>query len=839
MPIPTRHLIWNPRGLSDAVDGTNAFPGAMASLQNLMPDPSTQNVWICRPAAIDKVTFSQSPGFISCFMVVGDIAYGLVSDGSGKDLPFCVDLTTNTFLTVNGITSTNQPASPPTTGEWTPPIMDQVAKRIVVTHPGFPGGATKFGWFDISGFSTTTTGNAISGLTFVGDTDTAYQPFITGTPADVANLKFVDGQPVLFYHGSTRIVTPGDGISGPGIAAGTTVVGASRVFVTLLGDTTVGSATITNLRDPNTNNPSAAGLYAGQTLDAAGKPGGNAFGGLVTVVSVDHAAFTATVNANAVAVMTQGGVHAQGSQIQLSANTTATADNQTFVVNASNLNTITGNPNILGVQPGMLVTDGASVAAGTTVVSTHVTIVNAVGSLTAGSTTATVTTDALSTGMAVAGNGIAAGTTIGAIGSGTIVLSQPALATISSQLFFEGSIIALSQNLLSSGANLAMTISGGTPTAPLWGAGDTNQNNLPSVPLAVAQFNARAWFALGDNGIAFSDAGLPCQISNATAVQALLPGNGLPVTCFGKLQLSNVLGGIVQGLIAFQSDANMLQITGDPVTGDLRMNVLPVATGTHAPLAVFSSQLGVGFISPLGLRFVDFSGRVTEPVGYRGQGISMPFVLANNPPLGGPIAVSRICAACNGNTARITVQDRTGAAFEYWYHVNDKVFSGPHTCPASLIQMWTDTYLVAPWGHFALLRRSDDLPTLTSSYTEGGALLNWTAQSILLPDNQAGVMNTIVQSTVAMALPTPNTVMVSFTDEGGGQIDQITIHGTTGAVFQQFGMDWHLPLVFKQAQIAVSGPSSAQARLGSLYLQIRPLGYQVALPVGFVATAGA
>jgi hypothetical protein len=41
-------LAFRPRGLSDALDGST-FQGAMASLGNLIPDPSTRNLCQCRP----------------------------------------------------------------------------------------------------------------------------------------------------------------------------------------------------------------------------------------------------------------------------------------------------------------------------------------------------------------------------------------------------------------------------------------------------------------------------------------------------------------------------------------------------------------------------------------------------------------------------------------------------------------------------------------------------------------------------------------------------------------------------------------------------------------------
>lgn len=156
--MPIRKAVpyhFSPVGASDALDSTNIFKGAMGSLQNLIPDVTTKNLWQCRPASISKTTFGTftTPGFISAFKIVGTRAYGMIASGRnpGFDEPFCFDLPTQTFQVVTGITGANVPVSPASSGTWTPPIMDLIGVRLVVTHPGFTGGGGMFfGWFDIS-----------------------------------------------------------------------------------------------------------------------------------------------------------------------------------------------------------------------------------------------------------------------------------------------------------------------------------------------------------------------------------------------------------------------------------------------------------------------------------------------------------------------------------------------------------------------------------------------------------------------------------------------------------------------------------------------------------------
>lgn len=142
-------------GASDTLDSGDTFSGAMGSLQNLIPDPTTKGLWQCRPAAINVTSYVgyTTPAFISTLHIVGNLAYGLIASGrnAGHDEPFCFNLATSTFVTVSGITNGNTPTSPATSGAWTPPSADLVGALLVVTHPGFTGaGGVYFGWFDVS-----------------------------------------------------------------------------------------------------------------------------------------------------------------------------------------------------------------------------------------------------------------------------------------------------------------------------------------------------------------------------------------------------------------------------------------------------------------------------------------------------------------------------------------------------------------------------------------------------------------------------------------------------------------------------------------------------------------
>ena len=155
MPIRNSHPVsFFAQGLSDAFDQQSAFPGACASLANFIFDRSTRGSVIARPGVTSASTF---PGFsglvgaISVMLAVGTRIYGMLvtTRNPGFDEPFVYETSNNTFITVSNVLAGNVPAAQGLTGAWTPPTIDVIGTKVVVTHPGFSG-ANVIGWFDIS-----------------------------------------------------------------------------------------------------------------------------------------------------------------------------------------------------------------------------------------------------------------------------------------------------------------------------------------------------------------------------------------------------------------------------------------------------------------------------------------------------------------------------------------------------------------------------------------------------------------------------------------------------------------------------------------------------------------
>lgn len=217
MPLRNGQVVsFYPTGVVDSANETSSFPGSCAALQNVVFDRLNRGAVIARPGVTQALS---TAGFISASIAVGTRIYGMYAGTlyAGHDQPFCYDTSTSSLVALTGIVtgaSTNLPTSPSTTGAWTPPTMDVVGTKIIVTHPGFSG-SNYFGWFDIGGFSLSTTGTTTSGnntLTAVGSTTGVLNGMTvtgTGIPVNTYVLSTTSNTIVL----SNNATANGAGVS--------------------------------------------------------------------------------------------------------------------------------------------------------------------------------------------------------------------------------------------------------------------------------------------------------------------------------------------------------------------------------------------------------------------------------------------------------------------------------------------------------------------------------------------------------------------------------------------------------------------------------------------------
>lgn len=376
-----------------------------------------------------------------------------------------------------------------------------------------------------------------------------------------------------------------------------------------------------------------------------------------------------------------------------------------------------------------------------------------------------------------------------------------------------------------------------TPTAPVWNAGNTATNALPSVPVAVVNFFDRAYYAL-QNMLWYSDTLDPTTITNAT--NSLTLGDTTLVVAMCGLPLLTTSGGIVQSLYAFKN-STFFQVTGDLALNTLALQSTPYGVGTFAPLSLCSTPLGISFMSPQGLRFVSPNGTLTPVVGENGSGICVPFI--------NTIVPSRVCAAYNADTIRMSVQNDAvdfSPIQEYWYNLDLEAWSGPHNFPASLISAWRETFLMTPWGINAKLFQSDAFPLLTSAYIENGVQLTFNWETPNLPETGTMNMNSVIETSIGLAFnrqqgsvtatayDSQNDIMnqlvvpiPSGTSVWGSAIWGLFIWGAGLLDYQQVRIPWTVPLVFDQMKISITGNAIPGFQVGNLYNRYEPLGYMV------------
>src|SRR5580765_1348499 len=264
MPIPKSYPVrFTPKGICDAFDATDTFPGACSVLQNLIFDQANPELMTARPGvgtAITTFPGFTTPGFVSIHVTLGTLTFGMIATGrnAGRDEPFCYDNAAGAFITITGVTAANTPVSPATSGTWTPPTMAMVGVYLLITHPGFSGTTNVFGAINLT--------NPAAPVWSAGNLTTNPLP---GVPTNVANfnnrayfsfgnkLFYSDSLSPLVATNAGQSLTVGDNTAVTALAGlpitttSSGVVGALVVFKPASMWQVTGDAAITNSLSQN------------------------------------------------------------------------------------------------------------------------------------------------------------------------------------------------------------------------------------------------------------------------------------------------------------------------------------------------------------------------------------------------------------------------------------------------------------------------------------------------------------------------------------------------------------------------------------------------------------
>jgi len=399
--------------------------------------------------------------------------------------------------------------------------------------------------------------------------------------------------------------------------------------------------------------------------------------------------------------------------------------------------------------------------------------------------------------------------------------------------------------------------------APAWNAGNTTGTPLPFVPVAVAQYMDRAWFAVnlvsGYSACYFTDTG---TLNLTSATQILTFGDNTPISALHGLPFKNQLGGLIQSLIVFKGSPNgvynMYQITGDSsqatqavvagsttitLSSGLSVNALNCATTCLAPNSIVATPKGLFFVAPDGLRLMDWEGNVSPPIGGMGKGVNAVFYQIVSP--------SRICAATNSNLIRISFDDILDAGIpteEYWFDLERGTWSGAHTFPADLIASYGDSFVLAPHGMPGQLWQSDSHQTAASGFVEAGAQMVYSLDTAFVQDPGGINECSVIETSVIAGMPSATKIMVTAYDEQGSPLDsaEYTAAGAASiwgsfvwgqanwaAASNYFGprrIDWHRPLVYRRLRFSITGDCASGLRFAGIWFREERLGYSQMRP---------
>jgi hypothetical protein len=386
----------------------------------------------------------------------------------------------------------------------------------------------------------------------------------------------------------------------------------------------------------------------------------------------------------------------------------------------------------------------------------------------------------------------------------------------------------------------------GNPAAPVWNAGNTTGTALPYVPQGVAVFNGRAWFAINPTLLStlapstYTTDAYSLNIGSTPVTQILTYDDNIAITGLAGLGLFSQSGGVNQSLMIFKDTSNIYQVTGDFATGfTIARNSLNTATATIAPLAIMSTPDGLAFIAPDGLRLLDYYAKIQHPVGTAGAGVNAPFIFSLTP--------SRMVGACNASLMRISVQNasKSGAPWEeYWYDLTRKVWSGPHTFVPSSIDVYRQTFIIAPQGILGSLWQSDVVPNTTSVYTENGTQLAWDFMTTIFPDPGLMSVYSFQETTIDLAVDiNMNQFIVSLINPQNAVYDSITNSiagtppvwdvsiwdtaiwdGSTAGLTPRL-VKWTKPNVTSRAQMRIQGSSAAGVKIGDIKFNVEAAPY--------------
>ncbi|KVL03868.1 hypothetical protein [Burkholderia ubonensis] len=389
------------------------------------------------------------------------------------------------------------------------------------------------------------------------------------------------------------------------------------------------------------------------------------------------------------------------------------------------------------------------------------------------------------------------------------------------------------------GSNFFGVVDISNPSAPAWSSSNFGTNPLSGVPTSVANFNNRAYFAVG-NTLQFSDSLSPLVRTNAS--QAVTIGDTTPITAQSGLPIQTTSGGVVGALVVFKA-SQVWQITGDPATNNLAVNYISLTTGCIAPRSVVQGPFGVFFAGVDAPYILNFLGTLV-PLSNR-PGTDFPADL--QVPFQNTIQASRISASFAGNVYRVCVptliqgQQQTN---DYWYDIRRKRWSGPHTFSYDCASQYGESFVLSGASHGAALFVSTTIPTSNTSYLDNGTAFLCHLRSSNFPKTGHMQQIQVVESTIELASTGTAVVfnLTSLDDQNNSLASTFAMTPSSGSIWGSFNwgaanwssnssiphvytIPWPVALVFQKMSLDVTVTPVNEVQIGTFFARYQDAGY--------------
>lgn len=386
------------------------------------------------------------------------------------------------------------------------------------------------------------------------------------------------------------------------------------------------------------------------------------------------------------------------------------------------------------------------------------------------------------------------------------------------------------------------------PSAPVWSATDTATNALPSVPLAVANFNNRAYFACG-NVAPYTDVLDP--LTRTSGTQALTIGDKSNITAFNGLPIQSTSSGVIQALVIFKG-FQIWQVTGDPVPNNLALNFMSLTVGTQSPRSVCQSPYGIYFASDAGPMLINVFGvvkNVTSDLQKDEPDIYTPWQNFIEP--------SRVAAAYSADVYRISMQTVVLGSIvtnDYWFHEKRRRWTGPHTFTYDCASQHQEHFILSSAALPGKLYHSFSFPTINSVYTDDGSTYLCTLKSSTFPKTGHMVGKQVVESTQELASAgSIASFSITALDETGNTLNSTDIPilpigaqwGTAiwGAfswassinIPKTYTVPWTNTIVFKKMSVLLQATAQTALAFGTFFARYQETGYTNPLAVPPIA----